>query len=557
MTASLGLEGQLLHDEAGGRRGRLRSLGQRAHAALTGPDGMPALAFTIWLVLSLAVLLWMWGLNPLVFPTPDESVVRYAAETIRAHGSPILKVPFPDPEDMAHPRSWVTLGAYFVPTYAPVSLYLFGYLLRLGRLGLLSIATLPAASVAAFAAGTAYLLPRGRRWLALFAPALAFPALYWLLRPWINVSPLLGCLCWALFFWSRWRGSGRNHALGICALFVGLASAIRPDYAAFLLLGALLVTLAASPHSWRAALVVFTLAGACALSSNLWLNRVLTGHALRAAYQVALDRQWGPEQSGGGLPGLAMLRVLLVPMGWPIPRVAVTEFQKYWLKMGPIGFLLLGQLALVPLLLGRPRLSRLLYGAAFLLCAFFVYTRLHADVFGGTARVGWAEHSVPRYVTPAYLFAALPPLLFLGRLRHKLPLVLGCMLVCAVAASGLYQIVLREPWSFASIQRFVPESSALLESLKREIPDAAMVYTVNGDKLIWSHWRLGTIEDLNASAASMARAAEAGFDVYMLDGKYETPSHRRLGQLLAKRSYLLLPVDRRHGVYRLQSDVAR
>ncbi|HEY5375949.1 MAG TPA: hypothetical protein VIK01_19855, partial [Polyangiaceae bacterium] len=93
--------------------------------------GMPALAFAVWFGLALATLLWMWGSNPLVFPSPDEAVVRYAAQVISEHGSPVLNVPFPDPEDMAHPRSWVTLGDKVVPTYAPVSLYLFGYLLRL------------------------------------------------------------------------------------------------------------------------------------------------------------------------------------------------------------------------------------------------------------------------------------------------------------------------------------------------------------------------------------------------------------------------------------------
>jgi hypothetical protein len=517
--------------------------------------GVPALVAAIWFGLALATLLWMWGLNPLVFPSPDEAVVRYSAQVIAEHGSPILKVPFPDPEDLAHPRSWVTLGDKMVPTYAPVSLYLFGYLLRLGRFGLLLVAVFPASAVAAFAAGTAHLLPSRRRWLALFAPPLAFPALYWLLRPWENVSPLLACLCWAFFFWARWRRAGKLRHLAFSASWLALGTAIRPDYAAFLLLAALLVSVAALPTRFRQVFVVFTLAGVCALGSNLFLNKLLTGHPLQAAYQVALDRQWGPEE-GGGTPGLGIFRVLLVPMGWPVPKVAVTTFAKYWLKMGPIALVLLGQLAVIPLLWGKSRLSRVLYALVFLLCVFFVYTRLHDDVFGGHERLGWVEHSVPRYLSPAYLFAALPPLLLFGRLRRKWLWVPGALVACAVSVAGLYEIGVREPSSFLFVRGFVPLHEAWLVNLKREIPADAMVYTVTSDKLVWSSWRLGTIENLNLSAASMERAHRAGFQVFMLDPKYENPSHRRLGQLLAKRSLVLSSADPRHGLYRLHEGVS-
>ena len=515
---------------------------------------MPALVGAIWFGLALTTLLWMWGLNPLVFPSPDEAVVRYSAQVISEHGSPILKVPFPDPEDMAHPRSWVTLGDKVVPTYAPVSLYLLGYLLRLRRFGLLLVAMFPASAVAAFAAGTAHLLPPRRRWLALFAPPLAFPALYWLLRPWVNVSPLLACLCWAFFFWARWRGTDKQRELSLSALWVALGTAIRPDYAAFLLLAALLVSIAARPPRWKQVFVVFTLAGVCALGSNLFLNKLLTGHPLQAAYQVALDRQWGP-QDAGSTPGLGILRVLLVPMGWPVPKIALTTFLKYWLRMGPIALIVLSQLAVIPLLWRKSRLSRALYAFAFLLFAFFVYTRLHDDVFGGHERVGWAEHSVPRYLTPAYLFAALPFLLLLGQLRQKWLWIPGAVVAFGISAAGLYEIGVREPSSFQFVHNFVPIHEALLTDLKHEIPADAIVYTVTSDKLVWSRWRLGTIEDQNLSAASMDRALKAGLKVFMLDPKYETPSHRRLGQILAKRGLVLNPVDPRHGLYRLREGI--
>ncbi|HEY5377811.1 MAG TPA: hypothetical protein VIK01_29220, partial [Polyangiaceae bacterium] len=549
------LEGHLQGDEASradGAMGSLRATWGGVRGVISTHLGMPALAFAIWSALALAVLLWMWGLNPLVFPSPDEAVVRYAAQVISEHGSPILQVPFPDPEDMAHPRGWVTLGDRVVPTYAPVSLYLLGYLLRLGRFGLLLVAVFPATAVGAFAAGTALLLPPKRRWLALFAPPLAFPGLYWLLRPWVNISPLLTCLCWAFFFWARWRRTDKLRDLSLSAAFVALGTAIRPDYAAFLLLAALLLSLAASPPSWKAVFVVFTLAGVCALGSNLFLNKALTGHPLQAAYQVALDRQWGPQDTGSS-PGLGVLRVLFVPMGWPIPKIAVTVFTKYWLTMGPIAGVLVGQLAIIPLARESSRLSRVLYGALFLLCAFFVYTRLHDDVFGGREPIGWAEHSVPRYLSPAYLLAAVPPLLLLGRLKRKLLWIPGLLLICGVAFSGLYDIAIREPSSFHFLHDFMPKHETMLRILKREIPARAMVYTVTSDKVVWSHWRLGTIDDLNLTAASIERAVKAGLDVFMLDQRYETPSHRRLGVLLARRSLVVVPVDPRRGTYRVRA----
>jgi hypothetical protein len=241
-----------------------------------------------------------------------------------------------------------------------------------------------------------------------------------------------------------------------------------------------------------------------------------------------------------------------VPMGWPVPKIALTTFAKYWLRMGPIALILLGQLAVIPLLWRKSPVSRALYAITFLLFAFFVYTRLHDDVFGGHERVGWAEHSVPRYLTPAYLFAALPLLLLLGQLRQKWLWIPGAVVAFGISGAGLYEIGVREPSSFQFVHNFVPIHEALLTDLKREIPAAAMVYTVTSDKLVWSQWRLGTIEDQNLSSASMERALKAGFKVFMLDPKYETLSHRHLGQLLAKRGLVLSPVDLRHGLYRLR-----
>jgi len=155
-----------------------------------------ALIAAVWLVAGVCVVLWVWGLRPIVFPAQDESVIRQAATLVRKTGSPFLRLPFLDPEDIAHPRNWVTVGEYAIPAYSPLSYYAYGHLMRLRDLGFFLIAALPGDSAAAFSLGVARLLPPTRRWFAIVAPLLGFPALYWLLRPWMNVSPLLSALCW-------------------------------------------------------------------------------------------------------------------------------------------------------------------------------------------------------------------------------------------------------------------------------------------------------------------------------------------------------------------------
>ncbi|MEO7033284.1 MAG: hypothetical protein ABI335_05640 [Polyangiaceae bacterium] len=524
-------------------------------AAVTTRPGMPAVVGGVWFVLTFGLVMWMWGLNPLVFPSPDEAVVRYSAQLIGEHGSPILPLHFDDPEDLAHPRSWVTLGSSAVPTYAPASLYAFGYLMRLGQFGLFLIMVLPATAVGAFAAGTAHLLPPGRRWLAFFAPLLAFPAFYWLVRPWANHSPMLAGVTWSFFFWARWRRFDGLRDLSLSALCIGVAAAVRPDYAGFLLLAALLASLAASPPQWKRTFILFSVAGVLALGSNLFLNKLLTGHPLQAAYQVALERQWGPQDAGATkIPGLGILKMLLVPMGWPVPHVAVKAFLKYWVRMGPIAMVLVGQLTIIPLLRNKSWLARTLYGALFFWCAFFIFTRLHDDVFGGNVRFGWAEHSVPRYLTPAYLIAAVPPILFLGRCRRAL-FFPGLVVTLAVASAALYEIGVRQPSSFQYLHDYVPQKQTLLDELRAEIPEHSMVYTVTSDKIIWSAWPLGTIDDLRLSASSMARAFDAGFNVFMLDPKFQSPSHHRLSAMLGKNQFVLVPVNVPHGVYRMQRGV--
>ena len=506
---------------------------------------------SVWFVICLASVLWIWGLNPLVFPSSDEAVVRYAAWQIETGHGPFLDVPLPDPEDLLHPRSWITLGNRATPTYAPVSFYVFGWLTRLHGFGLLLISALPASAVGAFAAGIARLLPRGRRWLAVLAPALAFPALYWLLRPWMNISPFLASICWSVFSWASWRETGKRGWL-VAALFcLACAAAVRPDYAAYVFVLALLFSIAASPEQWKPIFALVIASGVLALAPNLLLNRVITGHALQAAYQLSIDRLFG-EEPQHTIPGLGMLRSLLLPMGIPSWEIGSTAFRKYWLAMGPISLILLGQLALVPLLAKRTRQARYLLAGAVLIMAFFALSRMHADLFGGTVDYGSVHHSVPRYLTPVYLLAALPPLLFLGQCRHRLLTTFGSLIAIALALSGSYEIWLHQGSSFSFLRGFVAKKTEELARLSSRIPENAAVYTAKEDKWLWSGMRIFIVDEPKATAQSIERAAQAKLELYVYEPA-RTAQFKHLVAELAKRHISLARVEPR-GLFRVKMD---
>jgi hypothetical protein len=530
---------------------RLRLAFSRIRLEVSSRVSAPVALAIVWLVAAFVTLIWAWGLNPLAFSSPDEAVVRLGARLVSQHGQPFIKLAFPDPEDLAHPRSWLSLGDVAVPVYAPVALYAYGALLRLHRIGLLLIALLPASALAAIVAGTARLLPLGRRWLAVLVPALGFVSLYWVLRPWINLSPVISCLCWCFFLWTSWRADGKAGLLVAAALCVGMAAAIRPDYAGFLLVAAVLLILADRPEEWKLILLVFVGAGVFAVVPNLVLNRLTTGHALRAVYQIALDRQYGTDLPNGldnphGMSAWGVLRVLFAPMGLPTFKVAATEFKKYFIVMSPAT--LVGLLALVPLLRERKTTSRAIYVVAMLWVVFFVFTRLHDDVHGGEESIGVLHHSVPRYLAPVYLFAVLPPILFLGRCRKRWQFIVGAVLASLVAANSVLAVYFDQPGSLRHLRGSQQRSEALLDALGTEIPADAMVYSESLDKVLWSRWRVGVIDETGPSASSITRAANAGLPVFILEPRPGRP-FRQLRAALATTGLTL--VRERRGAYRV------
>jgi hypothetical protein len=462
--------------------------------------------FAVWLCAALAVICCAEGLHPLTFLSPDEALNRFASRIISRTGRPFLELPFPDPEDVAHPRAWLSVGRVAIPIYPPVSLYLYALFTFLKAFWL--IVLWPATGLAAFAAGTARLLPADRRWLGLLAPALATPALYWQLRPWMNISSLLTCLCWALFAWAHWREKRRSGWLAAALLCVGAGAAVRPDYTAYLLPIAALFSLAVDPRDWKRIALFTFLAGAGALVVNLVLNHLVTGHAFKAAYQLSVEQDEGPSSEPAWL---RLVRVLVLPMGLPSLHMLGRLFWRYWIEMKPLALLLLAQLSLVPLLYRTSLRSVALVLAATLLLCLLMVSRMDPNLFGALEARAAIHDSIPRYWTPVYLLAALPPLLLVGRLRGP-ALAGGSLALAALAGFSIYQVA----WRMGHTdQRHLREAREDLASLSAHVPRDALVYTPNYDKVLWSHAFIGTALELKPAAKSMRRALDNGYDTYL------------------------------------------
>jgi hypothetical protein len=495
-----------------------------------------------WFLVVFASILWVWGLNSRVLISPDEALNRFAASLISKQWRPFLALPFSDPEDLAHPRHWVTVGEHAIPSYAPVAIYVYGLLLRLRLLGLLLIPALPASAAAAFAAGTAKLLPEPRKWLCVFAPLLGFPALYWLMRPWINLSPLLISVCWSFFFWAAWQTGGKSRDLTVAVFLVGAAAAVRPDYAAYLFLVTLLFGAAASPTQWKRITVLVLSAGASAVALNLVLNWLVTGHPTVAAYQIVAARDEGTSGPGGAL---GLLRQLLVPMGVPEPAMAFRFLFKYWVEMGPVLGLSLAQFALVPLLRDKSRLSRALYLLGLMVMLGFVLSRMDEDLNGAVLPVGQMHHSMPRYWSPLYLLAALPPILFLGQCQSRSKFVGGVVLACALAIGNGYELYLSEGSSLVSLKAFSERWSTVVSSLADKIPRDSMVYSVGFDKVLWPYWRVGTVSAPEATANSMRRALDSKLNVFLFEPRFPRQDLLELEQALKDKQLSIVTIDRR------------
>lgn len=493
-----------------------------------------AVVAAVWFAAALYVVLWVWGLRPLALPAQDEAVIRQAAMLVRRSGAPLLRLPFHDAEDIAHPRNWVTIGDYAIPAYSPFSYYVYGYITRLRNFGFFLIAALPASAAAAFAVGVARLLPPGRRWFAIAAPVLGFPALYWLLRPWMNISPFLSALCWSFCFWAAFRASSRKKDLAWAFALLGVAGAIRPDFAFYVFSIPFLLTFAAEPTQWRRIVIANLCAGAFAVAINLILNAMLTGNPFHVAYTAVIARVHGEAEAQHA----SKLASLIFPMGL-VEDVATTwaYFKKYWVDMGSIVALLGLQLTLLPWLYRGSWPARGLRLVALFLCACMLISRM-GEVFGANEAVGAVHHSIPRYQTPLYLLAALPPILFIGHLRRRLLFYPAALLVVALALDGGWEILSRQRGSFTRLELFNRKGDKFIADLRASLPRNAMIYSEKLDHWTWSAFTTGNIVAPEVTLRSIQRALDAGIPTYVVE-EFRTSKFRRLKRAL-ERAHLRL-----------------
>jgi hypothetical protein len=493
-----------------------------------------------WFIVAFATIYFAEGFRPKSFMTPDEAANRLAGALIAKTGRAVLELQFDDPEDAAHPRAWLSQGDYAIPIYPPVSVYFYALITYLRRFGSISLMVLPSSALAVFAAGTARLLPDSRRWLAVFAPALGMPALYWLLRPWMNLCALLTCVCWAFYCWTRWRTNAGRIWLAASMLFVGLGAAVRPDYTAYLLLVSALFTWGKKPSTWRQLLVLGVLAGALALGSNLMLNRLITGNAFKAAYQLAMEADPVAPKHG---PLVRFVKLLFFPMTFPGWSVVAAVFVKYWIRLQPLWLLSLGQLALLPLFWRRPLLERVTLAACVALFVLFMISRVDPELFGGDRTWGYSNDSLPRYWSPIYLLAALPPLLFLGQLAERRLFIAGVCAVSLLAAGSLFQVYWYSPQSVAKHVAIVSGDLHRLKKLENYVPLDAIIYSPSYDKMLWSRFHAGNLEDLEKAACSMKRALDNGVPVYFFAHTAFNEEMRPFQRRLANHGISLVMVD--------------
>jgi hypothetical protein len=509
---------------------------------------LPGVIALAWFVAVLVGILWAWGgKDQRYFNSPDEMVNRLAAERVAASGRPHIKLADADPEDLRHPRMWLTMDSgYAIPSYPPVTYYLQGAIIKTGAPVHVVLAALSAAGVAALAAGAVVIGGR-RRWLGVVAPAAAFPALYWMMRPWMNMATFLTMFCFAFLFFALWRSGRERRWLCLAALFVGLAAAVRPDYAPFLMAVSLIAGFAETRgrERWYVFAAVAA-AGALAVALNVVLNAVTTGDPLTAAYEISDARTADSARAGAPEP-LSKLMFVFLPYGLPGVDLVSDQLRRYWLGLGPVILITGGLLALIPLL-ARRSLSRNWYGLLVLVCAGFVLSRVAPGIFGAEESTAELRHSVTRYWTPVYLLAALVPLMLAMRDRRPFVWSAAATLCVVVACFGAYEIYAGQPESLELRRAYHARMASQIDEWRERLPDDALLYTVSFDKVLWSEWEVAYIprtEDQATTGESLERALDSGRDVYLVQTVWPADVAEGMSVELARRGLSLRQVEAR------------
>ncbi|MEX1255182.1 MAG: hypothetical protein WEE64_12660 [Dehalococcoidia bacterium] len=523
----------------------------------TSRYGWAVLAGAVWFVLMFVGMLWLWrDPAPEVFSSPDEAMNRLAAEQIVKTGVPSVELPFDDPEDVAHLRLLVSTGDDAIPVLPPMTPYLYAGLLALPLVGGYLIMLLAAGGAGAFAASVALLGAR-RQWVSLLAPVAAFPALYWLLRPWINMSLFLTLVSGAFLCLVLWKHERRLPFLLAMGALLAVAAAVRPDYTAVTFLLALFfVLLEARPNEAPKAVAVLIGSGVLAVLLMFALNAAVSGDPLTFGYEISDQLGLRPGTTPGRqeLPTpLAEIYYLFLPNGVPELGQVGTQLWKYWFQMGPIALLTLSLPIALVLLAPQEAGRRLLYGGAIAFAFLFVVSRVDAGFFGAPFAEAQFHHSLPRYWSPVYLLAVVP-LCVLAMSARSQAVWLGALLVLAVlAVSGAHLVYLSGgPESMTGLRARLQSSESYVDRLDTFLPDDAMVYSAFLDKALWSRWHVGyiprnqqgvtTLPELERVRLSLEKAAGAPRPAFLIrKGQLSDEDFLALQASLAERNLTFRP----------------
>ncbi len=236
---------------------------------------------TVWL------LTWIWGSpTPTVFISPDESNNRVGAEIVALTGSPLISLPFEDPEDLVHPRFWVSNGLEAFSPHPPATFYIYGAGLNAGPIGWWLPYATSGLGIAALS-GAGVLIAARRPQIGALLPVLALPAAYWILRPWSSFSPYLTSISIALVFAILWLTNRRSPLAVAYAISLGIAGLIRPDQMVFLIGGSFLITYLIVRQGWRVIAGLHAAAALGTMSVTAIFNWQTSGNPMMTGYQLS------------------------------------------------------------------------------------------------------------------------------------------------------------------------------------------------------------------------------------------------------------------------------
>jgi hypothetical protein len=165
----------------------------------------------------------------------------------------------------------------------------------------------------------------------------------------------------------------------------------------------------------------------------------------------------------------------------------------------------LGQVALWSLFRQKTRLERVGHGLALLVILMFLTSRMDPTTSGAGGRYSEVHHSIPRYWTPVYLLAPVAPLWWLARQGGR-RLLAGALVAGAVGIFGVLRVVSQSPQSLVELRAFARQAEERADRVAEHVPRDAMIYGRIADRVLWSRYRVGFLDELEPTAASLARA---------------------------------------------------